>query len=88
MVDKIVPINAFGSDKEGSSANKNCVNRGGRTAGSGEDVIKNSKLTYDKKFKQLFTSKKFLTPILKNIVPEYNEYSLEQIETFITQEGM
>ena len=87
MVDKIVPINAFGSDKEGSSANKNCVNRGGRTAGSGEDVIKNSKLTYDKKFKQLFTSKKFLTPILKNIVPEYNEYSLEQIETFITPRG-
>ena len=87
MSDKIAPINVFGSDTEEDSAAKSYVNKGGRAAESGEDVIKNSKSTYDKKFKQLFTTKKFLTPILKNIVPEYKEYSLEQIETFITPRG-
>lgn len=78
MPDKIAPINVFGSGSDKKSSG---------VAESSEDVIKNSKLTYDKKFKQLFTTKKFLTPILKNIVPEYKECSLEQIETFITPRG-
>ena len=87
MSDKIAPINVFGSDKKGSNTAKNHVNKNSVTVESGEDIIKNSKLTYDKKFKQLFTTKKFLTPILKNIIPEYKECSLEQIESFITPRG-
>lgn len=42
-----------------------------------------SELTYDQKFKQLFQNKKFLVPILKNIVKEYKDLPLEEIESLI-----
>lgn len=87
MPGKNEPIHGFGSDEKGNCAIGSRVGKDNKTAGSGEDVIKNSKLTYDKKFKQLFTTKKFLTPILKNIIPEYKGYPLEQIESFITPKG-
>lgn len=87
MSDKIAPTNDSGNDKKKNCATKNPVDKNSKAAKSGKDLIKNSKLTYDKEFKQLFTEKKFLTPILKNIVPEYKEYSLEQIESFITPRG-
>lgn len=51
------------------------------------DEIKDSDLTYDTKFKRLFTKKRFLTPILKNIIPEYKYCSLEEIETLINPRG-
>lgn len=87
MSDKIVSIDIFGSDKEESSISQNRAGKSSRTVTSGKDVIANSKLTYDKGFKKLFTTKRFLTPILKNIILEYKEYSLEQIEEFITPRG-
>lgn len=37
----------------------------------------------DQKFKQLFSKKVFIAPILKNIIPEYKDLSLETIETLI-----
>ena len=49
-----------------------------------KDILKESGLTYDQKFKQLFAKKIFLAPVLKNIVPEYKELSLETIEGLIT----
>lgn len=51
--------------------------------GGGKDLIKESGLTYDQKFKQLFSKKVFIAPILKNIIPEYKDLSLETIETLI-----
>ena len=36
--------------------------------GGGKDLIKESGLTYDQKFKQLFSKKVFIAPILKNII--------------------
>ena len=35
-----------------------------------DDALKDSAYTYDQKFKQLFRNKKFLVPILKNVVKE------------------
>lgn len=49
-----------------------------------KDTLKESDLTYDQKFKQLFAKKIFLAPVLKNIVPEYKELNLETIEGLIT----
>lgn len=49
--------------------------------------IEQSKSTYDKYFKQLFIKKEFLSPILKNIVPEYLECSSEVIESLIAPRG-
>lgn len=46
-----------------------------------------SDATYDKKFKQLFTRKEFLVPILKNIIPEYRDCALEEIEILINPHG-
>ena len=40
--------------------------------------------TYDKPFKKLFSNKVFLAPVLKNIVPEYKNLELEDIEKLIT----
>ena len=45
--------------------------------------IKESEYTYDQKFKQLFQNKKFLAPILKNVVKEYKELPLPEIEALI-----
>jgi len=45
--------------------------------------LKESEYTYDQKFKQLFRNKKFLAPILKNIVKEYADLPLTQIEKLI-----
>lgn len=45
--------------------------------------LKESELTYDQKFKQLFQNKKFLVPILKNIVKEYKDLPLSEIESLI-----
>ncbi len=47
------------------------------------EEIKESEYTYDQKFKQLFQNKKFLSPILKNVVKEYNALSLMEIEELI-----
>lgn len=49
--------------------------------------MKYSDATYDQKFKQLFTKKEFLVPILKNIIPEYGDCTLEEIETLINPHG-
>lgn len=51
--------------------------------GGSKNIIKESDLTYDQKFKQLFAKKVFIAPILKNIIPEYKELGLETIETLI-----
>lgn len=77
MSDKVVSTDVFGG-----STNKS---RGSDKRE--EDAIRNSEFTYDKKFKQLFQTKEFLTPILKNIIPEYKNCPLEQIETLITPRG-
>lgn len=47
------------------------------------DALSDSDFTYDQKFKQLFANKVFLTPILKNIIPEYEDCELETIEELI-----
>ncbi len=49
----------------------------------GRQEIKESEYTYDQKFKQLFQNKKFLSPILKNVVKEYGGLSLMEIEGLI-----
>ena len=46
-------------------------------------AITESEYTYDQKFKQLFQNKKFLAPILKNVVKEYRELPLQEIESLI-----
>lgn len=43
------------------------------------DKLKKSKLSYDQKFKQLFTNRASLAPILKNVIPEYEGCQPEQI---------
>lgn len=48
-----------------------------------EQALKESEYTYDQKFKQLFRNKKFLSPILKNIVKEYKNLPPEKIESLI-----
>ena len=48
-----------------------------------DQALKESAYTYDQKFKQLFRNKKFLVPILKNIVKEYKDLSLPEIEELI-----
>lgn len=48
---------------------------------------KKNKLLYDQKFKQLMCDRVFLTPILKNIVPEYENLKLEEIEHLISPQG-
>ena len=48
-----------------------------------DDALKESRYTYDQKFKQLFQNKKFLVPILKNVVKEYKTLSLPEIESLI-----
>lgn len=86
MSEKIKSIDPFGSntiksdvkDKEGES-NKVIVFE--------EGSIEQSKSTYDKYFKRLFTKKEFLSPILKNIIPEYLECPLEVIEDLIAPRG-
>lgn len=52
-----------------------------------KEKLSESDYTYDIKFKQLFTNRVFLTPILKNIIPEYKECALEEIETLIQPHG-
>lgn len=47
------------------------------------NAITESESTYDQKFKQLFRNKKFLAPILKNIVQEYARLPLKDIEKLI-----
>ncbi len=42
--------------------------------------LKESEYTYDQKFKQLFQNKKFLSPILKNVIKEYKDLRLSEIE--------
>lgn len=51
--------------------------------GGSKNIIKESDLTYDQKFKQLFAKKVFIAPVLKNIIPEYKDLGLETIETLI-----
>ncbi len=53
----------------------------------GECVLTESELTFDKKFKQLFLKKELLAPILKNVVLEYKDCALEEIEGYITTHG-
>ncbi len=48
-----------------------------------DHALKESEYTYDQKFKQLFQNKKFLVPILKNIVKEYEFLALQEIEALI-----
>jgi len=48
-----------------------------------DDALKESEYTYDQKFKQLFQNKKFLVPILKNVVEEYKTLPLPEIEALI-----
>ena len=43
--------------------------------------------TYDRPFKKLFSDKVFLAPVLKNIVPEYKNLELEDIEKLITTDS-
>ena len=45
--------------------------------------LKESEYTYDQKFKQLFGNIKFLAPILKNIIKEYKDLSLPEIEALV-----
>lgn len=45
--------------------------------------LKESEYTYGQKFKQLFQNKKFLAPIFKNVVAEYKDLPLEEIENLI-----
>ncbi len=45
--------------------------------------LKESEYTYDQKFKQLFGNIKFLASILKNIIKEYKELSLPEIEALV-----
>ncbi len=86
MSEKIKSIDPFGSntiksdvkDKEGES---------NKVIAFEEGSIEQSKSTYDKYFKQLFTKKEFLSPILKNIIPEYLECPLEVIEDLIAPRG-
>lgn len=52
-----------------------------------KEKISHSDYTYDAKFKQLFTNRVFLTPILKNIIPEYKDCALEEIEPLIQPHG-
>ena len=46
-------------------------------------LLTESAYTYDQKFKQLVQNKKFLVPILKNVVKEYKDLPLSQIEDLI-----
>ena len=86
MSEKIKSIDPFGSntiksdvkDKEGES---------NKVIAFEEGSIEQSKSTYDKYFKRLFTKKEFLSPILKNIIPEYLECPLEVIEDLIAPRG-
>ena len=54
---------------------------------SKSDYSAKDDLTFDKKFKQLFQKREFLVPILANIVPEYKNCTLEQIEELICPHG-
>ena len=45
--------------------------------------LKESEYTYDQKFKQLFQNKKFLSPILKNVIKEYKDLRLSEIEKLV-----
>ena len=47
------------------------------------ELLKESEYTYDQKFKQLFQNRKFLVPILKNVVKEYKNLTLFEIEDLI-----
>lgn len=83
MPDEIVKIGVFGSTGVVSGGS----NKANSDIESLNDAIKKAKATYDQKFMQLFTTKQFLTPILKNIIPEYKNYALKDIEDLITWEG-
>lgn len=50
-------------------------------------ALTESEWTYDQKFKQLFQNKKFLVPILKNVVKEYKDLELTDIEELINLTG-
>lgn len=75
MSKELKTIDAFGDN---STSNNSTIQK---------DALKDSDLTYDQKFKQLFMKKEFLTPILKNIVPEYKYCPLETIEALINPHG-
>lgn len=47
----------------------------------------NVNLEFDEKFKQLFCNKSFLSPILKNTIPEYSLLDLDTIEDLIIPDG-
>lgn len=66
--------------------NMNLFGQSNVASKQGSIVEKSSKKkdpTLDKHFKQLFCKKEFLSPILKNIIPEYEDMSLEEIESLI-----
>lgn len=86
MSEKIKSIAPFGSNTIKSDA-KDSEGESNKIIAFEKGSIEQSKSTYDKYFKQLFIKKEFLSPILKNIVPEYLECSLEVIESLIAPRG-
>lgn len=86
MSEKIKPMDLFDSDTIKSDA-KDSAEENKKVIAFKKGSIEQSKSTYDKYFKQLFIKKEFLSPILKNIVPEYLECSLEVIESLIAPRG-
>ena len=58
---------------------------GGSTSAAGNKPEEKEDIdyTYDRPFKKLFSDKVFLAPVLKNIVPEYKNLELEDIEKLI-----
>lgn len=86
MSEKIKSIDPFGSNTIKSDA-KDSEGESNKVIAFEKGSIEQSKSTYDKYFKQLFIKKEFLSPILKNIVPEYLECSLEVIEGLIAPRG-
>lgn len=86
MSEKIKSIGLFDSDTMKSEA-KDSEGESNKVIIFEEGSIEQSKATYDKYFKQLFLKREFLSPILKNIVPEYSGCSLEVIESLITPRG-
>ena len=86
MSEKIKSIDPFGSNTIKSDVKDN-EGESNKVIVFEEGSIEQSKSTYDKYFKQLFTKKEFLSPILKNIIPEYLECPLEVIEDLIAPRG-
>ncbi len=73
MERKVKQLTAFGDSTSAA----------GRKPEEKEDID----YTYDKPFKKLFSDKVFLAPVLKNIVPEYKNLELEDIEKLITTDS-